>query len=80
MALSLASDQSRFVTGQHMVIDGGTMTLGTGLYAGANPAGNAVMEELAEAWAMSTHFNTTVNCHHSLIDILLPQAADTATD
>ena len=49
VALFLASDQSRFVTGEYITVDGGLNALGPGIYAGTNPAGNAVLEKIFES-------------------------------
>jgi NAD(P)-dependent dehydrogenase (short-subunit alcohol dehydrogenase family) len=49
VALFLATDQSRFITGEYITVDGGLNALGPGLYAGANPAGNAIIEKVIES-------------------------------
>jgi NAD(P)-dependent dehydrogenase (short-subunit alcohol dehydrogenase family) len=46
VALFLATDQSRFITGEYITVDGGLNALGPGIYAGSNPAGNAVIEKI----------------------------------
>ena len=45
----LASEESRFITGEYLVVDGGLTALGPGVYAGGNPAGNAIIEQITKA-------------------------------
>ena len=53
VAVFLASEDSRFVTGEAIVVDGGLTALGPGLYAGANPGGNAVVERVVSALGLA---------------------------
>jgi NAD(P)-dependent dehydrogenase (short-subunit alcohol dehydrogenase family) len=45
----LASDESRFMSGTTLVIDGGAMAMGMNLYSGSHPFGNAIMERARQA-------------------------------
>lgn len=45
----LAGDDSRFISGVTLVIDGGATAMGMNLYSGAHPFGNAIMERARQA-------------------------------
>lgn len=57
VAVFLASDKSRFITGESIVVDGGLTPLGPGFYAGNNPAGNFVITRILDTIGLT---NATV--------------------
>jgi hypothetical protein len=45
--LFLASDESRFVTGEAILVDGGISALGPGVFAQDNPVGKAIANSIS---------------------------------
>lgn len=45
----LASDDSRFISGSILIVDGGGSALGMNLYSGTHPFGNAILERATQA-------------------------------
>jgi len=52
----LASDDSRFISGATLFIDGGGSAMGMNLYSGKHPFGNAIVERAAQAGVGSFDF------------------------
>lgn len=48
-ALFLATDQSRFMTGETLVLDGGISARGPGVFAEGNPAGKAIANSISRS-------------------------------
>jgi NAD(P)-dependent dehydrogenase (short-subunit alcohol dehydrogenase family) len=49
VALFLASEESRFVTGEALLVDGGLAALGPGVFMRDNPVGNAIAKSISNA-------------------------------
>jgi|LakMenEpi03Aug12_release.lakeMendotaPanAssembly.Ray.scaffolds.fasta_scaffold00262_22 NAD(P)-dependent dehydrogenase (short-subunit alcohol dehydrogenase family) len=52
----LASDDSKFISGSTVVVDGGATAMGQNLYSGQNPFGNAILERARQVGVGSFDF------------------------
>lgn len=67
----LASDDSRFMSGTMLVIDGGGTAMGMNLYSGTHPFGNAIVERASQAGVGAFDFGARAgNAAKSDADVL----------
>ncbi len=57
----LASDDSRFISGTMLIVDGGGSAMGMNLYSGNHPFGNAVLERAAQTGVSTFDFGARAN-------------------
>lgn len=57
----LASDDSRFISGTMLYVDGGGSAMGMNLYSGNHPFGNAIVERAAQAGVGTFDFGARAN-------------------
>jgi NAD(P)-dependent dehydrogenase (short-subunit alcohol dehydrogenase family) len=57
----LASDDSRFISGTMLFVDGGGSAMGMNLYSGTHPFGNAIVERASQAGVGTFDFGARAN-------------------
>lgn len=73
----LASDDSRFISGTMLYVDGGGSAMGMNLYSGQHPFGNAIIERAAQAGVGGFDFGARASAavtpdRHVLEELRLP--------